>query len=276
LTVPFNLDRMAIEEAGPNSERLAQAIHLQLGAIIKAVPVLEIAYALDISEIRFEKLESFEGALLTTPERDTGSILVNEASQAERRRFTIAHELGHYLNPWHTPTSDAGFMCSKADLKLGSHVVKPGLSVNEVQELQANQFAIELLAPRKVVESWTSDTPSLQEALSIGSRLELSKSAATRRYVERHHMPVAIVYSQHGRVLYSIKSKSCPRLRLQKGDTLIREHSIGRDKIHEHDIDVAVQRGADAIEDATAAAETLFQQQGYAMTLLAFEDHDED
>ena len=62
---------MAIEEADPNPENLATAPHRQLAAMTKAVPVIEIAYALDITDMRFEKLESFEGALITTPERDT-------------------------------------------------------------------------------------------------------------------------------------------------------------------------------------------------------------
>ena len=46
------LDRMEIEEAGPNPERLAAAIHAQLQLKAGPVPVYEIAEALDIVEIR--------------------------------------------------------------------------------------------------------------------------------------------------------------------------------------------------------------------------------
>jgi Zn-dependent peptidase ImmA (M78 family) len=273
----LTLDRMAIEDAGSNPEKLADAIHTQLGLLVKAVRVTEIAAALDITEIRYEPLESFEGALITTAERDTGSILVNATSDASRRRFTIAHELGHYLNVWHTPTSDKGFMCAKKDMSPGAIRIKPGLSVQEVQELQANQFAIELLAPRKSVERQTSDHPSLTEALSIAATLELSKAAATRRYAELHHMPIAIVYSHHGKVLYPIRSKSCPRLDLRTGDLLIPPQLAGAKRILEHDLDVAVRHGTDPAQDQTVAAQTLFQQNGYAVTLLSFEpDHDED
>lgn len=267
-------DRLAIEEDGPNPERLAQAVHKQLGTSNKAVPIVEIALALDITEIRYEPLESFEGALLTTPERDIGSILVNKSSGPERRRFTIAHELGHYLNVWHTPTSGAGFMCGKSDL--GSFIVKPGLTVHERQELQANQFAIELLAPRKRVERLTTDEPSLAEALAIGDRFELSKAASTRRYAELHHCPVAIVYTQQGKVNFHIPSKSCPTLQLRKNDTFIRPHSIGRDKIWEHELDVVVRRGTDPTTVVTVAAHTLFQQKDFAVTLLAFESDEDD
>jgi hypothetical protein len=94
------LDRMAIEDVGANPERLAQAIHDQLPGLQGAVPVYDIARALDIEEIRDEALSGFEGALITPPEKGTGSILVNATSPRQRRRYTVGHELGHFLNPW--------------------------------------------------------------------------------------------------------------------------------------------------------------------------------
>jgi Zn-dependent peptidase ImmA (M78 family) len=95
LNSKLTLDRMAIEEAGPNSERLADAIHVQLGTSKGRVQLTDIATALNIVEIRYAPLKSFEGALLTTPERQNGSILINSRSRLERQRFTLAHELGH-------------------------------------------------------------------------------------------------------------------------------------------------------------------------------------
>ena len=90
-------------------------------------------------------------------------------------------------------------------------------------------------------------------------------------------MPISIVYTQLGKVLYHVGSPSCPELRLLKAGSLIRPHSIGCDKIHEHDLDVAVRHGIDPMEHITVAAETLFQEQGYAKTLMIFEpEEDED
>jgi hypothetical protein len=43
---------MAIEESGPNPERLAAAAHAQLNWLSGAVPIEAIARALDIAEIR--------------------------------------------------------------------------------------------------------------------------------------------------------------------------------------------------------------------------------
>ena len=72
------LDRMAIEDVGLNPQRLAEAIHDQLARLDGAVPIYEIAAALDIDEIREQPLSNLEAALVTTPERDRGRILLNQ------------------------------------------------------------------------------------------------------------------------------------------------------------------------------------------------------
>jgi hypothetical protein len=76
------LDRMAIEEAGPDPERIAASIHMQLALLSGPVPIHQVAEALDIVEIRLVPLKGLEGALVSTPERDIGSIVVNSASSA--------------------------------------------------------------------------------------------------------------------------------------------------------------------------------------------------
>jgi Zn-dependent peptidase ImmA (M78 family) len=98
------LDRMAVEEAGPNPERIAAAIHSQLALLSGPVPIHQVAEALDIVEIRQVPLKGREAAMVSAPERDIGSIVVNSASSAQRQRFSVAHELGHFLNPWHKPS----------------------------------------------------------------------------------------------------------------------------------------------------------------------------
>jgi len=146
--MPLALDRMEIDEAGRNDPvRLAEAIHRQLGSSSGPVPVREIALALDIVEIREESLASFEGALVTSHERSEGSILVNRSSNRQRRRYSIGHELLHFLNPLHEQTTANGFECSRADMALSGRLDGGGLRRHDRQEVEANRFAIELLAP---------------------------------------------------------------------------------------------------------------------------------
>jgi len=80
------------------------------------VPIEELARQLDIQKIDELKTEGFEGGLLTDVERSTGIILVNGAARDGRRRFTIGHELGHFLIISHKPIEAGKFLCSRADM----------------------------------------------------------------------------------------------------------------------------------------------------------------
>lgn len=212
---PLSLDRMIVEEVGANPEKLAQAIHQQLGSREGAVPVVAIAKALDIMEIRVEWLKSLEGALQMAPGRDIGSVMLNAASSRQRRRFTLAHELGHFLNALHEPPSDEIFACSKADMIAG---VDPS-DINDRhkrQEAEANRFAAELLMPRYLVRPYLAERASLAVGLSLANALEVSKAAALRRYVQLHDCPQAVLFARNGRLTYLVRHSAFPRLCLTK------------------------------------------------------------
>jgi Zn-dependent peptidase ImmA (M78 family) len=175
---------MEIEErGGADPERLAAAILRQLAHMKGAVPGREIALALDIVEIREEPLNHLEGALVTSAERNVGSILVNRRSNAQRRRYSIGHELLHFLNPRHKQTSASGFECSAADMAAGGMVDRPGVSAHLRQEIEANRFAIELLAPHSRMAPFLRGAADLEHVLRAADKLDLSKQAAARRYV---------------------------------------------------------------------------------------------
>jgi len=93
---------------------IATALHSQLGQIVPPVPVKNIASALGILDIRTQSFDGFEGMLLTDRVRSRGSILANTAYGQRRARFTIAHELGHFLMEWHVLSDTDGFRCREA------------------------------------------------------------------------------------------------------------------------------------------------------------------
>lgn len=66
-------------------------------------------------------------------------ILNTEVKYEPRRRFTIAHEIGHICIPWHTGVD----LCSLDDPYVKIH----GQQMVNTQELEANTFASELLMP---------------------------------------------------------------------------------------------------------------------------------
>ncbi|MDP2823692.1 MAG: ImmA/IrrE family metallo-endopeptidase [Sulfuritalea sp.] len=69
-------------------------------------------------------------------------IVINSRNPPTRGKFTLAHELGHVLIPWHV-----GTICSHIDACFDHE------SEYSQQEGEANRFASELLAPTAWVES---------------------------------------------------------------------------------------------------------------------------
>jgi hypothetical protein len=270
MTAP-KLDRMALDDVGANSERLAAAIHEQLGELPGPVPVESIAEALDIVEIKSEVLYSIEGALITTPERGYGSIAVNSASGRRRQRFTLAHELLHFLNPWHEPTWEQGFRCRRHDMIRD----QPDSENRHVrQESEANTFAIELLAPIRRIRAYLRYPADLASVIAMSDELDISKEAATRRYVAKHPETLAVVFSQEERFLYAARSKDFPDLSLHQNLAMpVLPRSSGNLSEAEE------ANPADWIaspQGAGLTAQTLRQRDGYRTTLLHIETPDED
>jgi Zn-dependent peptidase ImmA (M78 family) len=265
------LDRMVIEEAGPNPERLAAAIHDQLRHKSGEVPVAAIAAALDIVEIKEARLKSLEGALIAPADRNVGAILVNSESSPPRRRFTLAHELGHFLNPWHRSEDPSGsFACSRADVATPWRKPPPSASRRLVQEAEASRFAIELLAPPRLMRPYLRGIPDLAKALTLSNEFGLSREAGARRYVELHDQPSALVFSAEGVVRYVERSPAFPFVSCQRGQRLALPSPVDDTGLSVHEEgasrDWLVRAGRDAL-----VVQTLSQRRGYAITLLAFE-----
>src|ERR1700753_2053387 len=94
-------------------------------AILKAepdlsipVPIEELCERLDIIDIQALTTQGFDGGLLTARERSRGIVLVRNGVSPQRRRFTIGHELGHFLMPSHVPDEEGRFLCSQRGMSL--------------------------------------------------------------------------------------------------------------------------------------------------------------
>jgi uncharacterized protein DUF955 len=266
------LDRMAVEEAGPNPQRMAAAIHRQLGPINGPIPVADIAAALDIVEIRVEPLRSLEGALIAPGDRHSGAILLNSASSTQRRSFTLAHELGHFLNLWHRPIDSLGrFACTRSDLATSWRKASGAASRHLVQEAEANRFAIELLAPARLVQRYVRALPDLADALRLAGDLALSKEAAARRYVELHDQPTALIFAANGVVRYVERNPDFPFVVCRSGEPLPAlfppPDRAGLSAHEEADPRDWLARPS----GQRLVVQTLHQERGYAVTLLAID-----
>jgi hypothetical protein len=271
--VSLSLDRMALDDVGANPVKIAEAIHAQLGETTGPVDVHAIARVLDIVEIREEPLETFEGALVTQPERDTGAILVNATSSPQRRRYTVSHELGHFLNPWHRPTSADGFRCSRADMMV---VEKRDQDRHWRQEAEANTFAIELLTPRKRLKRYLAGMPDLEYVLEMAAAFDISREAAARRYVALHADSLAAVFSKDGVVRYFDRSQDFRWLSPRKDSPIPELPRPEGAQLLSAIEDADPADWLDRPAGASLSVQTLHQQNGFAITLLCADTPDEE
>lgn len=79
-------------------------------------------------------------------ERQNGSyrIVVNSTHAPTRRRFTAAHELGHYI--YHRDLLGEGVGDNRAYRTDGTD--RPNVNIRPIHERQANSFAANVLMPR--------------------------------------------------------------------------------------------------------------------------------
>lgn len=152
LTLPESVD--AAERAAAEARRwmrVAPGPLLDLQRHCEAVGLL--AFALDLGD------EGRDGAYVAVDK--WGVALVNGSVDPGRRRFNLAHELGHHLF---------------ADAYAPEVTISPG---SETEQL-INAFAVHLLLPRgEVQEAWRSFEDSRLAAVAVGVRFRVSWTPVT-------------------------------------------------------------------------------------------------
>jgi len=151
----------------------------------------EIAQALDISIQETASLGSFDGYLLRAG--DTFGIMLNASIKNEtRKNFTIAHELGHYEIPHHKGSE---FKCSSSSI---------GILLGKDLEIEANDFAAELLMPFSFVEKKVEDSPiGLDVIKAIATECETSLESSALRYIKFCPALATIVVSENEKIKYA-------------------------------------------------------------------------
>lgn len=108
----------------------------------RRAPVDVAAIASHYARIVYRELDTDISGALVPLETKTWAIRVNDTHPPVRQRFTIAHELGHLLLHGYTaPHADRSFRFRDTRSSEGS----------ALEEVEANQFAAELLMPRALL-----------------------------------------------------------------------------------------------------------------------------
>lgn len=276
----MKFSRMDLADCTTPEALLAEIHKLQAGAFPIPVPIDQWALALDIIAIKALETEGFEGGLMMFPDRCSGTILVNEAAGHRRRRFTIGHELAHFLLPWHTPRSGQGFLCSLKDMAVFR--AKPGGDRYIEMEAQANRFSAGILMP---AAPFRADLRArrhfeVSHIVELADRYDVSKEAMARRCVDLHDDALAVVLSREGVVKRVYRGKDFPRLGFVANDPLpagatAKRAGLAPGQSSEWD-EAPTDCWLEHNTSGTVSEQTIGQQNGFRLTLLTFEAESDD
>jgi Zn-dependent peptidase ImmA (M78 family) len=248
------------------------------------IPIEELAAAFDIIEIKDLETQGFEGGLLTNAHKSEGVILVNKSARKGRRRFTIGHELGHFLIEMHKPVKGDTFLCSRDDMSTWSAAEN---NIYARMEVEANRFAALMLMPPPLLRPYLAKTgdPKIDVVLSLHEDFGVSKDAAARAYTQFHGDPIAIAIVHDGKLLRAYRAPKAPALCVNQGDAIPKPSNYWRTRgtgVEMTEL-TEVPAGHWLSSDwgkrlPNLYEQVLHQQGGYAMILLwpEFEEEDED
>lgn len=143
-----------------------------------AVPIYDIAKGEGATIVVKQFNHEISGLLLRNG--DNAIIAVEKAQPATRRRFTVAHELGHLL--LHQGTA------LRVDTKFRVNLRSPASSTAEdAEEIESNAFAAALLMPEMFLKNdlgeFVLDIDDEKHIQLLAKRYEVSKQAMTLRLV---------------------------------------------------------------------------------------------
>ncbi|HEY4941391.1 MAG TPA: ImmA/IrrE family metallo-endopeptidase [Rhizomicrobium sp.] len=134
------------------------------------VPVDTISWELGVPIMYANLPENISGAI-TKDGSAAYKIVVNENHTKTRRRFTIAHELGHFI--YHRDLLGKGVGDTRA--YRAEDTPYPNINITAVQERQANTFAANLLMPNHLIKELQAK--GLKSPQQLAQALEVSEAA---------------------------------------------------------------------------------------------------
>lgn len=214
----MRIDRIELADCG-SPEKIIGEILRQIPDMPIPVPIEQLAAAVDITAIHRLTTAGFEGGLVTQPERVDGVILVNSSGSAQRQRFTIGHELGHYLIISHQPSMAGQFTCSKADMAVRK---ADRDDCAKRMEMEANRFSAGILMPlvRFKPDMRNLGSPDLKHILALAEQYDMSREATALQYVLHHDTACAVVLSKDGIVRRTYKPARFPFIEIGTGSPL--------------------------------------------------------
>ncbi len=282
------IDLMALADFA-QPRKLAFEIHRQLreqyGVVPHHVPLDGIARAVGIQEIAEHETKAFEGMLVVVGEN--GAIGLRKGMPRGRRNFTLGHELGHFLNPWHRRGASR-FECNSAALtakRAGASAfdARPAL---DRMEVEANEFSAALLVPApeyRNVRAGLGREIDIAQISELARAFDVSKEFMARIFVDTASEKSCVVTSHAGHVSRIIPQRKFPYLGLRRGMPLpAGSHSASAVRSKDSGycsalVEVSPALWLEAGRGVSAIYEQVqVQRDGWAMTLLVVDEEEED
>lgn len=195
----MKIDRLDLDGAGSPSALVTRILTVERDLQIP-VPVEDLSARLGITDITELETEGFEAALITDGVKSAGAILLAKGRDPRRRRFSIGHELGHFLIPAHRAPAGVPFLCSPGQMRC--------MDVRDEDrrrrmEAEANRFAAMLLMPPPILraELQRIRRPAVDDIIRLAELFDVSKDAMARAFVDHSQDAVAIIVIRDGKVL---------------------------------------------------------------------------
>lgn len=278
----MKIDRLDLDGVGSPAALVTRILAIERDLPVP-VPVEELCARFDIISIEELHTEGFEAALVTDAVKSSGAILVAKGRSPERRRFSIGHELGHFLIEAHRTPPGQPLLCSAEQMRLLDFKDQDR---RRRMEAEANRFAALLLMPVPLLRSELSRSrwPQVDDIVRLAKLFAVSKDAMARAYVDASREAVAIVVIKDATVLrHYRKDGNFPWIEVSPGMPVPAE-SIYHDGVRyagevsqTEDCPAEVWLGGSAARKIDNLTEQVLEQQnGYALLMLHAELRDDD
>lgn len=145
-------------------------------------------------DIVYEKITDAEAYLICGGNNTI--ILSDKLKNSNRVNFTIFHEIGHYIIPWHNLNE---FRCSKNDIGISTN--------NNLFESEANIFASEILLPTQLIKDRIYKKNIDWELIkNIANDTGASLTATVLKVVDLYDGAMAFAYCIDKRVKWAYKN----------------------------------------------------------------------
>lgn len=143
-----------------------------------AVPVnpVEVASRLGLRTVHAVFSEPKYSGLTARRKNGITTILVKEGEAPVRKRFTVAHEIGHAL--LHLQDGEGEIIDTDVDLLRSTESQVGAWTDVRRREYEANVFAAELLMPRELVTSMWARIPAKDHTVSVMAEIFQVSEAA--------------------------------------------------------------------------------------------------